>query len=292
MRVAFVILHYLAEKDTIECIKSIQNNVNYKDKWIIVVDNASTNNSFIHIKESYKDVENIILISNSKNLGFAMGNNVGYKYAKDTLDSDFIVLLNNDTIINQSDFCDVIVRKYIENSFCVLGPDIETRDGYHQNPLVRRNWTCTKLRLFKLKALIRLADLYLLGLGPKILERKKRLTERRDTLIGDFENIRLHGACLIFSPIYINQFEGLDDGTFLYMEEDLLQIYMDYYDLKMLYTSDLKILHKEDISTNMIDETQKEKNIRFLKNLINSTDICIDRVYNFKLNYKAKEKIQ
>ena len=73
-------------------------------------------------------------------------------------------------------------------------------------------------------------------------------------MLGDVENTILHGACLIFSHIYINQFDGLCDKTFLYMEEDILKLYADYYGFLMMYTSELRIFHKEDVATKMVNE--------------------------------------
>lgn len=280
MKFAFVILHYLAEKDTIECIESILHNIKYDKKEVIIVDNASTNESFENIKKKYIDNKIVTFIKNKENLGFAKGNNIGYRYAKEVYKADFIVMINNDTIINQSDFCEVIKYKFGSTSFSVLGPDIITKDGYHQNPLKKRDWTVFKLRLFKIKALLRLVDAKTFRITNKILEKRRFIKERKNTLDGDFCDVRLHGSCLIFSPIYIRTFNGLDDGTFLYMEEDLLQMHMDEYGMKMMYTSDLKIYHKEDVSTNMNMISSKERDIKFLLNLINSINICIDRVKN------------
>ncbi len=290
MNIVFVILHYLAEKDTIECIESIEKNVIYNNKKIIVIDNASTNESFKNIKKKYLNNKNIILIENEKNLGFARGNNVGFRYAKEKLQADFIVMLNNDTIVYQNDFVNIIIEKYKEKKFYILGPDIQTKDGYHQNPMKNRNWTEFKLVIFKIKAIIRILDLKLFAIETHILKHQKKINELKSELQGDRENIRLHGACLIFSPDYINKFDGLNEGTFLYMEEDLLKIEMDYFNLPMLYTSELKIIHKEDVSTNMMDGTNREKDIRFLKNLINSIDVCIKRVHELKIE-KRRNKI-
>jgi GT2 family glycosyltransferase len=42
----------------------------------------------------------LILIKNEKNYGFAEGNNIGIRYAFKALDPDYILLLNNDTIVD------------------------------------------------------------------------------------------------------------------------------------------------------------------------------------------------
>ena len=47
-KIAYVVLHYLAIHDTIECVESIRNNVVSPkgfEQWIIVVDNGSNNQS-------------------------------------------------------------------------------------------------------------------------------------------------------------------------------------------------------------------------------------------------------
>ena len=69
--IAFVILHYMAVNDTIECIKSIEDNIDTKSYRIIVVDNASPNGSGLVLFEKYKDYSCVKVILNEKNLGFA-----------------------------------------------------------------------------------------------------------------------------------------------------------------------------------------------------------------------------
>ncbi|MGD0230772.1 MAG: glycosyltransferase family 2 protein [Syntrophorhabdales bacterium] len=59
------------------------------DLEIIVVDNASTDDSVDMIRGRYRSVR---LIENKENVGFAAGNNVGIRQAK----GDYVVILNND----------------------------------------------------------------------------------------------------------------------------------------------------------------------------------------------------
>ncbi len=53
--------------------------------------------------------QKIILIKNEKNDGFAKGNNVGIRFALANLNPDFILLLNNDTVVRK-DFLDALVK--------------------------------------------------------------------------------------------------------------------------------------------------------------------------------------
>ncbi len=62
---------------------------------IIVVDNASGDNSVDWLKANYPQV---IILANQENYGFAKGNNLGLKYALSQGD-DYAMLLNQDTIV-------------------------------------------------------------------------------------------------------------------------------------------------------------------------------------------------
>lgn len=70
------------------------------------------------IKTAIKDVKDIseissnrklILIKNDSNHGFAGGNNIGTVYALNSLKSDYVMLLNNDTIVDK-DFLKELVK--------------------------------------------------------------------------------------------------------------------------------------------------------------------------------------
>jgi len=56
----------------------------------------------------------LIIINNGKNLGFAKGNNIGIKYALNVLFADYVLLLNNDTVV-EKDFLDIGINYMQEN---------------------------------------------------------------------------------------------------------------------------------------------------------------------------------
>ena len=77
-----------------------------------------------------KNIENLppekklILIKNNQNYGFAEGNNIAIRYALEKLNPDYILLLNNDTVVD-SCFLDELI-KIAENdpNIGILGPTI------------------------------------------------------------------------------------------------------------------------------------------------------------------------
>lgn len=108
VKVGVVILNWNGWQYTKKCLESLQK-INKKDfqVLIIVVDNASTDNSVVNIEKEFPEIK---LVGNRKNLGFSEGNNVGIRYAlRDTC--DFVLLLNNDTTVNS-----LVIQKLIETS--------------------------------------------------------------------------------------------------------------------------------------------------------------------------------
>ena len=125
----FVILHYITIDDTVKCVDSILEKCNKKNFEIVIVDNGSKNQTGEVLKEKYKCNNKIHVILSKENLGFAKGNNLGFEYAKNTLKTDFIIMLNNDVVVLQDDFCDIIEKEYETSKFAVLGPKIMLKDN-------------------------------------------------------------------------------------------------------------------------------------------------------------------
>ena len=81
---AFVILHYMTKQETIDCVASILEKTKAEPMKvsIVIVDNASANGTGRELQQLYQGAENIYVILNPENLGFAQGNNVGFEFAK------------------------------------------------------------------------------------------------------------------------------------------------------------------------------------------------------------------
>ena len=92
--VSVIVLNYNGMKDNYlpQCLDSLIHQ-SYPAVQIIVVDNASTDNSLDCIASNYPTIE---VLKNSENLGFCLGNNLGYQLAR----GDYILFANNDTIFD------------------------------------------------------------------------------------------------------------------------------------------------------------------------------------------------
>ncbi len=95
-KVAVIIVNYNGKKYLSNLLESIFNYVpNAVKQEIIIIDNNSSDGSVGWLKENYPKVK---LLEQKENLGFAEGNNVGFRYAIDK-NFNYVMLLNQDTII-------------------------------------------------------------------------------------------------------------------------------------------------------------------------------------------------
>jgi len=284
IKVSFVILHYLALEDTIECIDSIISNLDISSE-IVVVDNASNNGSVEELEKYYKGKRSVHILKMKYNSGFAKGNNHGYQYAKQFLHSDFIVLLNNDTIIKQKDFVQKVNEIYQREKFDIMGPDIISLvNNVHQNPVAlcgmddieiekaiknaRRNLLLNSIGYLSLK-------LTLIKFIKNILHVKRSIPENKLAREAK-KNPLLHGSCLIFARNYIEKYNGLFSDTFMFGEEDILWYISQREKLKVLYSPELRIYHKEDASTNILLDNGRKKREFIYSNSLKSLLVLRD----------------
>ncbi len=92
--VSVIIVNWNGKRFLKECLSSLFAQ-DYKNIEVIFVDNASTDDSVDYVKKNFPKTK---IVSNKKNLGFAEGNNIGYKNAT----GDYILFLNNDTKVTKS----------------------------------------------------------------------------------------------------------------------------------------------------------------------------------------------
>ncbi len=98
MKLAVILVNYNGEKYNVACIESILANSGAAELKIIVVDNASQDDSMRLLGEKYAGNEQLELIRLDDNYGFSYANNVGIDRAKEQ-GADYVILLNNDTEI-------------------------------------------------------------------------------------------------------------------------------------------------------------------------------------------------
>lgn len=98
VKLAVILVNYNGKKYNTACIDSIFANSDIDKIRIIVVDNASQDDSVQILKEEYGRDERLELVMLDDNYGFSFANNAGIRKAQEW-GADYVVLLNNDTEI-------------------------------------------------------------------------------------------------------------------------------------------------------------------------------------------------
>lgn len=272
MKIGIVILNYIVYEDVFECIDSIMEQ-SFKDYEIVIVDNDSPNESFYYLKEKYKNRTNINVIKTDGNIGFARGNNEGIRYLKNKKIFNILVI-NADTFIKDAKYLEKLVNIPIDNNCAFIGTSIIGKDLDNQNPYVVMGEDFSKIKKIRRYYIKNTIYLYLIPLrfwnkiknikslfiknnSQKIIISKKRYL--------DLQENGLHGAAIFFTEIYLKKYKGFYPDTFLYTEEDYLNLICRRLKFSQLYIPELEIHHKEG-NSNFVAQNKSEKKAQMIKN--------------------------
>lgn len=265
---------------------SIEEKITYENYKIVVVDNGSNNKTGEQLAETFKENNDIEIICLENNLGFSSGNNIGYSFAKEKLNADFIIVINNDTEMIQENFVQKSIQCFEEDNYYVLGPDIINLEGIHQSP--QRDHIITKSETYRWFIKRYLFSKYLhlhkrLNFSNSFFIFKKYLEydeKRKRNLFTDKkkESVELQGACFIFSPLFIaNNKVAFEELTFMYGEEALLALRCTKNEWKILYNPELIIKHAEKAVTIKINGNVLEKEIFYSDNHVKAIKAILSK---------------
>lgn len=282
-RFGFVVLHYLVDDATTQCVTSIREHCAGGDYHIVIVDNDSANSSYERLQAQYANADDVTLLHNDANEGFACGNNTGYHYCKEQLHCDYIVTINNDAMLDRNDFMTLCIEDYARIHCGVIGPDIiSLKDGCHQNPSYGIIHTQEEMRR-QLRRFRRILLLLRLHLYSPLVHLKQHLSGHAWTsnpythATAEADTNRpymLHGACLIFTPAFVQHYdEAFDPRTFLYFEEHILWARCQIAGLTMHYDPRIVVHHVEDASTDSMSTDTRRKMIFTLGNYVRSLKV-------------------
>lgn len=201
-RVSIIILNWNGWRDSVECLKSL-NKIAYSNFEVIVIDNGSTDKSVEMIKNFKRQALRfkLNLIENKENLGFAEGNNVAIRQILKEGDSDFILLLNNDTVVEKGFLAELIKTAQEKKEAGILGPKI-----YYYNFKGKKNViqsTGSRINLF-------------FGNFPAT-ERPDKVDKRPFVKPKSVDFVT--GACLLIKTEVVRKIGLLDKRFFLVFED-------------------------------------------------------------------------
>ncbi len=296
--ISFVILNYKAYEEAIACAESVLVTQAWEDIKIVIVDNGSKNGSAEQLQEHFNDEPRVHVIAADENLGFAKGNNLGIRYAREQFDPDFIVAANSD-ILFEEEICERLAGIYDGRPYAILGGDIvDATRTQHFNPVAReRRYTLNYMRkqvfvswaksvMFRLIKVFHLKGAVAGHYGVSVQdggmgegeEGKKAATREVDgkavaadnRVEEEMEGVLLHGCCLVFSRDFFAEFEGFWEGTFLYAEEEILYYLAMKKGLRVLYSPKVTCMHKEAVTTNTLYRDFCDAKIFYFSNITKS----------------------
>lgn len=282
--VCFIVLHYMVKEETITCVSNLKKLIG--EKRIIIVDNFSPNNSGKELKELYKDDFEIVVLLNNENSGFAKGNNFGCKYARETYDPAYYIVMNNDVEITQKDFINRIKKIYYNENFDVLSPDIySTTQNIHQSPKSLKPMTIEKAVKLQEEYKKRVNSKFIVPIRCylkkiSVLRNINQILFKRKGIdySKKYYNVPMHGSCFIFSKKFIDKRKNaFFEDTFFYFESEILDYECYLNGFKEVYDPDIKVFHHQNISTNAVYSDTLKK-VRFMNEQnLNSITAFLER---------------
>ncbi len=226
MQLSIVILNYNTVNLLRLCLRNLLNLPLDFPYEIIVVDNASKDGSLKMMREKFPQIK---VITSSKNIGHARGNNLGLKVAQ----GKYILILNTDIIFTRaSDFQKIFQFLDSHPEVALLGPKLLNGDGTIQASSFRPyRWVTPIYRRTPLGRM------------------KFARADLSRHLMWDFDRQSdrpvdwILGACMFIRQDFVEKFGGFNEKLFLYFADYELCDRVRAQGYQVYYLADTKIIH-------------------------------------------------
>jgi GT2 family glycosyltransferase len=230
--VSIILVNYNSGKYLPDCLGSIYTHTKGISFEIILVDNASTDNSFATICEAFPAIRGL---KNPSNLGFAAANNLGAKYAK----GKCLLFLNPDTLLT-SDSITALFRflsqpdpKMAACGGCLQNPDGSYAVSYGNFPTLFQQFSDIGFRVFYRKRYEKE-----LSISPACTFNMPQPVQY------------LSGADIMIKKAIFLQMGGFDEKYFMYYEDTDLFYRLHKAGYQSWLLPQVKIIHIGSSTTN------------------------------------------
>ena len=222
-RVAIVIVTYNSARDIDRALRSLAESPPATPHEILVVDNASADDTVTRVRASWPGVR---LIASPSNLGFAAANNRGIRESS----SELVLLLNPDTSVPRGAIDRLVAHLDARPDVAIVGPRIVDGEGRAELSFGSMIAPLTELRQ---KVLVVGNDR---GVRPivSMVDRMTRRTREVDWVSG---------ACLLIRRADLEAAGLLDERFFLYTEDVDLCASVRRRGRTVLFAADVEIQH-------------------------------------------------
>ncbi len=221
LSVTVIVLNWNGKHLLPDCLGSLQK-VDYFKYNVLVVDNGSSDKSVQYVQSNFLEVD---ILELNVNLGYAGGNNAGFKHALLEYDSDAIIFLNNDTIVDKL-FISALVKKLADPDVAIAAPKIYYA---HEPEKIWFNGADVNLALGKI-------------VHRNIREMDSSKLNTRET--SDYAS----GCCFAIKSDTFIDVNGFDEAFSMYAEDVDLSLRVLEGGKKISMVSEAKVWHKVSAS--------------------------------------------
>jgi GT2 family glycosyltransferase len=212
--VVSVVINWNGWPDTLSCLESLVKQ-EYPAQQIVVVDNASTDDSVERIRGAFPEI--LVLVA-ERNRGFAAGSNLGIRYALKH-GAEFVWLLNNDTVCPPD-----TVRKLVGAAADAQVGVVGTVLRYYAEPARIQAW------------------------GGGSATRSMGFVRHFESPAELRENSFVTFASVLLRREMLERIGLLDEGYFMYFEDSDLCFRARAAGWRLAVAPDTAVLHKEGAS--------------------------------------------
>jgi GT2 family glycosyltransferase len=114
------IVNYVNWKSTVECIQSVKEQT-YEEYRVVVIENASPNDSIEQLRKSEPD---LVVIASDRNVGWGAGLNLGFFDHPFDTDPEFFLTVNSDAVLEPSCLSKLVTTMKTDPNCAVVSPAI------------------------------------------------------------------------------------------------------------------------------------------------------------------------
>jgi len=199
MQLSVIILNYNVRYFLEQCVLSVQKALEGIDGEIIVIDNNSSDDSCTMMKQQFPGIK---LISNSENLGFPKGNNIGVEQAK----GEYICILNPDTIVAEDTFSKILNPLNWNSNTGIIGSKLVDGAGNFL-PESKRGIPTPWVSFTKIFGLYKISNLFGKYYAQHLSENQSGKVEI------------LVGAFMVMRKDLYTEMGGFDENCFMYSDD-------------------------------------------------------------------------
>lgn len=220
MTLSIIIVNWNTADITLKCIKTIKKYLLNFDYEIIVVDNASTDDTIKKLKKE----NGVIIVENKTNLGFSGGNNIGAKITK----GDYLLFLNSDMELIDGQIIDMYKYLSEDPSVGIIAPKFLNVDLSPQGSVWLPQTLSNAFKEF--------------WLGQKTYS---KYVPRGDKPVEVFS---VSGGAIMIKRSLFEKVGGWDKRYFMYFEDLELCRQVKKMGYKIFYFPKCKVVHRHGAS--------------------------------------------